>query len=201
MRKKAKVKTKSVKAIRTYVLEFREAWTGVLDGIEKAASILAEAVRVNPRYLDEFKRDCKDIVPDSAWDRLIAVGEKQLHPKLLTGSVNGSVTRLKYIARLSYGLQERVLAHEKFPIVAPSGKTVDVDLAEATNRQLQQICSGTTLRTPEEQKRWVEADMMRDVQPPRWVILNAGGTCKIWMKGTYTIAELQQAIKDAEHKK
>lgn len=184
---------------RVWVAEFRKHWGNGLESLAKAATVYADAIRDNPSYAEVFKRECRDVVPDSAWDRLLAVGEKQLHAKLLTGSINGSAKRADMIGRLSYGLQEKLLNHGMIDFVKPDGKICKIDATAATTSQLRQVCCGTSLRTAKEQRKYIAAQRAKDTAPPRWVVVRDGQDIKLWLRGSYTLAELRKAIQEAEH--
>jgi hypothetical protein len=135
---------------------FREAFAAGVEGIQRAGEIYVQAVADDKRNEDRFREEFADAIPPSIWAKLYAVGHKLLHPRLLVGGMKDT-RRAAFVSRLPYGLQERVLAHERFPLLLAGGDTLQVDVTEASPEQLEQMFDGGAVRSPGAQRVWMEA--------------------------------------------
>ena len=139
---------------RNYIAEFREAFNAGIDGIVKAAAVYVDAVDENPRNADKFTEAFDGVVPSLAWSQFEAIGRKWMHPRLLMGGGGRYAAKIK---RLPYSVQERIFAGERFDLVCQGGDTLKVDIRETTPEQVDQIIDGTHLRTPSEQRAYLES--------------------------------------------
>jgi len=136
--------------------EFRTALQQGIDGITRAAEIYVAAIDDNPQSADVFRDTFADRVAASVWSQFEAIGRKWMHPRLLMGGVS-SGRKTTAIKRLTYSTQERIFERERFPLLTSSGDKLMLDILEATNDQLDQMCTGNHIRTLSEQRAWIES--------------------------------------------
>jgi hypothetical protein len=105
----------------------------------------------------KIAREVMPQVPESFWDRLLDVGRGSVSPLLMPLDV-ADYRRLERLP--SVDLQEEVL--KEGVQVYESGLAGNVDhrvvlYQDLTPQQRLQVFSGSIIRTPEEQKRWLDA--------------------------------------------
>lgn len=144
--------SKAIQHKRDYVKEFREAFTGFLIGIEKAAKIYIDAIDQDPNYANIFEQEFGQMIPRGAWKKLEQIGRRTLHPKLLMGLVplhNG------IISRLPYAMQEKIVSGHKFELLTADNDVLKVDIMTMTSRQAKQLFAKDHVRTKPEQKAYM----------------------------------------------
>ena len=134
--------------------EFGRALAAGLEGFARAAAVYVAALDKDPRNADAFRDKFADVIPASAWSGFEAVGRKWMHPRLLMGSGGRYASKIK---RLPYSTQERIFEGERFEVTLPGGDVLKVDIREATPEQVEQLLDGTHVRTPSEQRAWMES--------------------------------------------
>lgn len=147
------------------VQSFRTALTNGIDGIVKAAHIYVAAIDKDPRNQGAFEDGCSDILPHQAWAQFEAIGRRVIHPKLLFGGM-ASRPKAHLLKRLPYSAQERLLNRGKMELVCSGGDRLKVTIYDATVEQAKQLIGDRAVRTPEEQKAWMEAQKQRVAMPP-----------------------------------
>ena len=141
--------------------EFRTALQQGIDGITRAAEVYVSVIDDDPKAIDAFKAKFVNSMSADMWAKFEAVGRKWTHPGLLLGGVAGGKKNTA-IKRLPYSAQERVFNRERFPLLTTKGDTLMVDLLEASNDQVDQLCNGSHMRTVSEQKAWAESQAVID---------------------------------------
>jgi len=190
-----KGETMSKALVRKSIKRFREAFIGGIEGIVNASEIYVESIDEDPKNADIFKEKCGDWIPASAWSGFEAVGRKWMHPKLLMG---GMADRKKntLVKRLPYSVQERVFSGDRFECLTQGGKTLKVDLLEATYEQAEQICDGGTIRSIAAQKAYIESKPAETINAEvlPYTITDKGEFMPR-RNSKYTKAELMRIIK------
>jgi len=149
--------------IGSYISTFEKALTGAVANILEASNAYVMAIDADPNAAKLFHEQFEDVVPPSAWAGFEAVGRKQMHPKMLYGGgKNGH-----YIKRLPYSEQELVFNGERVTMLTRDGKdSILVDLREVTKEQAEQLVSNNHIRTPEEQRSYLEQYRKADEKQP-----------------------------------
>jgi hypothetical protein len=146
-----------VQTTRDYLTEFRDAFNAGINNIVKAASIYVEAIDHNPLLADRFVDEFSETVPATAWAGFEAVGRKWMHPRLLMGGGGRYSNKIK---RLPYSTQERIFEGGRFDLLTSGGDTLKIDIREATPAQVEQLLDGSHVRTPSEQRAYIESQSM-----------------------------------------
>ena len=176
--------------------EFRSAFQAGIEGIVKASEIYVDAIDADPSAADEFRREFEDWIPSSAWAQFEAVGRKWMHPKLLMGGMANRKKASK-IKHLPYSVQERVFARDRFPLLVSCGDTINVDMLEATEEQVDQLCNKTSIRNLSEQKAWMEAkQVLEDQKPEIMPYTICGGKVSFRRSITLTRQELKRLLQE-----
>lgn len=149
--------------IQKRVDEFRAAFVEGINGIVKAAEIYVAAIDENPKAADIFRKKCADWIPAGAWAQFESVGRKWMHPRLIMGGIADRKKHAK-IKQLPYSMQERVFNNERFPLLTHDRDTLQVELLEATDDQVEQLCNGSAIRNESEQRAWMEARQKETVE-------------------------------------
>jgi len=137
-----------------YVTAFREALSGAVDGIRRAARIYVEAIDEEPERAQEFRAACPEI-PEGTWATLDKIGRGQVDVRLLMRQ--GGPHRAR-IARLPGPMQTRLLDGEPVDLLLDAGEEVDslkVDVRNVTSEQAAQLFAGDHIRSVAEQKAWL----------------------------------------------
>jgi len=101
------------------------------------------------------------------------------------------------IKRLPYSMQERVFAHERFPLLTGNGETLQIDMLEATCEQLDQLCDGDSVRNLAEQKAYQETRAILDQEKPEVMPYTVAGGRVSFRRGvTLTRAELKRLLQE-----
>lgn len=132
--------------------EFQKALNAGLEGIQKAANIYVTTIDKDPTAKKEFAERFHDQITSATWRALEMVGRKQLHPRLLISGVPHG----RYLKRLSYSDQERVLSGERFNCLLPNGDTLLVDLRTVDSQTADQMFNYDRVRDLDEQKLYME---------------------------------------------
>ena len=163
MNKITTVTESQVTSIATLIKEFGEAFTFAIEGIVKASEIYVAALDDDPKNADAFKEAFAGKIPPTAWSQFEAIGRKWVHPQVVLGSAIDGKKRTA-IKRLSYSMQERVFDHEKVDLVVSGGDVLKVDILDATQDQLEQICDGSNIRDLAGQRAWIESRKVKAVE-------------------------------------
>ena len=78
-----------------------------------------------------------------------------MHPRLLMGGMSDR-KRQNCIKRLPYSVQEQIFSGARFKLLTQKGETLMVDMMEATQEQVEQLCGDSSIRSLGEQKAWSE---------------------------------------------
>ena len=148
-------------SLKTKIDQFREAITAGVDGIIRASEIYVAALDEDAANFLRFREAFDDILPKAAWAQFEAVGRKWIHPKLILGGM-ADRKKANKIKHLTYNSQERVFNRERFSLLVGDGDSIRVDMMEATNEQVNQLCDGKSIRNLSEQRAWLEAKALRE---------------------------------------
>tara|TARA_R110000824_G_scaffold231902_1_gene419790 strand:- start:2633 stop:3208 length:576 start_codon:yes stop_codon:yes gene_type:complete len=174
--------------------EFKASLDAGINGFMNAGDIYVRAIDQDPEYADRLQEELKDIVPGRAWSQLEALGRKIIHPKLILGGLSDP-RKTNVIKRLPYSLQNRVFKEEKFPLLISGGDILDVSLLKASYDQTIQICGEGQIRSPAEQKAYIESNKLKEELRPQDLPYYFSKGKIIFRKNTQlTRAELKQLV-------
>jgi hypothetical protein len=145
---------KALQDQRDYIGEFRGLFAAGVESLVKACEVYVIAIDEKPGRVFDFQEEFKEIIPAGAWSQFEAVGRKWMHPKLLLGGGGRYAGKIK---RLPYSTQEQIFSGERFELITPKGEALKVDVREIQPEQAEQLFDGGHLRTPSEQRAWIEA--------------------------------------------
>ena len=163
MKTKLEKTAKKITNIKDSIASFGEAFEFAIEGIVKASEIYVAALEDDPKNADKFKEAFAGKIPPSAWSQFEAIGRKWVHPQIVLGGIVDGKKRTA-IKRLSYSTQERVFDHEKFDLVVSGGDVLKVDILDATQDQLEQICDGSGIRNVPAQRAYIESAKVKAVE-------------------------------------
>ena len=130
-----------------------EVGTLIFKGVEcwlKAGEIIAKNMDENPDFIEQVSDRYPDISTETLY-RFEQIGRKQLCPALLLNDSPG-VRRLR---KLPFELQSKY-ATDPIPLLTESGETLSVDVRNLTPEQALQVFSSDHIRSPGEQRAFIE---------------------------------------------
>ena len=170
--------------------EVSDAFQGGIKGIQKAADIYVKAIDEDPEIKTIFIAKFNHMITPPTWRSLELIGRKQVHPQLmLSGAANA-----RYIKRLAYSDQEKILEGERHPCLLPNGDTIQVDLRTVDHKTADQMFSFDHIRSIADQKLWLEQRVPKRVEAaknPNYEIIHAGKTVRFLRPCEYTKKELE----------
>ena len=174
----------------TIFTKFSAAFQKGLNGIQEAAEIYVAAIDKDPEIKKAFIKQFNHMITPPTWRSLELIGRKQVHPQLmLSGAANA-----RYIKRLAYSDQEKILAGERYECLLPDGDRILVDLRTVDRKTADQIFCFDHIRTISDQKLWLEQRIPKKVEAaknPNYEIVHAGKTVRFLRPCVYTKKELE----------
>jgi len=181
--------------ISNSIERFRTEFLSGINGIARAAEIYVEAIDDDPHNVNEFREEFADWIPTSAWSQFEAVGRKWLHPKMIMGGM-ADHKKATFVKRLPYSIQERIFNHEQFPLLAGE-KTLQIDILEATDAQVKQLCNQSSIRSLPEQRVWIEAQELEATEKTEVMPYTiSDGKLRIRRGVTLIKAEVERILKE-----
>lgn len=126
------------------------------ENITVLSGMLARLNAHNPALIEQVMEQRPEL-PRDVYLNLIRVGEKSLHPDLLTARSVGE----ERLAQLPFADQSRILAQRKVELVIEGGDTLMVPIHLLTPKQCAQVFSKTGLNSRDEQLAWIRRDKAR----------------------------------------
>ena len=144
------------------VTEFIDAINSGMASLARAGEIAAEAIKENPKFIDDVCDACPDITPETV-RRFEAIGLKQLHPRLAISEAPG----VQKLRKMPYKLQERYSVEPIPLLINNSGKwdTIIVDVRNLTSDQAKQVFNCERIRSEAEQRAWIEDRASKKAAP------------------------------------
>lgn len=175
---------------KTVFEKFTTAFQKGLDGIQEAAEIYVSAIDNDPEIKQEFITKFNHMITPPTWRTLELIGRKQVHPQLmLSGAANA-----RYIKRLAYSEQEKILKGTRYECLLPNNDTILVDLRTVDHKTADQMFNFDRIRSIADQKLWLSQRIPKKVEAaknPNYEIIHAGKTVRFLRPCEYTKKEME----------
>jgi hypothetical protein len=170
---------------------FKGLFEGGMKKIQQACEVYVKALDADKNAKKDFIEALPSI-PLSAWVKFELVGRKQMIPELLTDT-SPMAEKLK---RMPLTVQTQVYG-KNIPMVTQTGDILKVDFHGATQSQAKQIFSKNHVRTPEEQRAWIESRRSQ-ATPAKMRACKSfevrNGKLYVFQKCSFTLNELIQIL-------
>lgn len=154
MREITTKKSESVERFIELVRKGIECWV-------EAGQLVAKAMESNPDFVDEVCDSDPDMSPEFVL-RFRQIGLRKVHPRLLLTDGPGA----RRLIRMDYKTQSKYIS-EPLDVVTESGEILKIDVRNLTSQQAQQVFTNDHIRSPGEQRAWVESFKTRNAVPER----------------------------------
>jgi hypothetical protein len=118
--------------------------------IQEACEVYVKSIDADDKAQDKFKEAFPHI-PAGAWNKFELVGRKQMLPELMTDTT----PMAEKLKKLPISSQARFYGKSQ-QLVTKTGDLLNVSFHHATKEQARQIFASDHIRTPAEQRAWIE---------------------------------------------
>ena len=143
----------SKKTLNEYAENFGNNIKLGIESIKQAATEYADAIREYPSKAEKYFREQFPSVTATTWDKLRSIGNGDLNPN----AILVSDVFCKALSKLPIEKQNRIFIGKGFRVVDPiTRQTSVVAFSQLTARQEKIVFDGESIRTPEQQRKYID---------------------------------------------
>lgn len=140
---------------------FKELFNGGMRLVAEACEVYVQTIDADKSAPEKFVKAFPQL-PPGVWTRFELVGRKQMLPELLD-DYSPMAMKLK---RLPISVQEKLYGKSQ-QLITTTGDTLNVSFHHATPEQARQLFAADHVRTPAEQRAWLESKRQEAAKNPK----------------------------------